>query len=62
MLFRNALAMLTIRGEIRCLGHTRQRCDVRRTTTEMMYHSACDSIARWRQRSVRGRVVGDLPR
>ncbi len=62
MLFRNALAMLTIRGEIRRLGHTRQPSDVRRTTTEMIFHPACDSIARWRQRSVRGRVVGDLLR
>jgi len=62
MLFTNALAMLTIRGEIRRLGHTRQPSDVRRTTTEMIFHPACDSIARWRQRSVRGRVVGDLLR
>ena len=36
MLFRNALAMLTIRGEIRHLEHTRQPSDVRRTTTGMM--------------------------
>ena len=36
MLLRNALAMLTIRGEIRRLGHTRQPGDVRRTTTEMI--------------------------
>ena len=36
MLFTNALAMLTIRGEIRRLGHTRRPDDVRRTTTGMM--------------------------
>jgi len=62
MLFRNALAMLTIRGEIRRLEHTRQPSDVRRTTTGMMCHRARVSIAGWRQRSVRGRAVGDLLR
>jgi hypothetical protein len=60
MLFTNALAMLTIRGEIRRLGHTRQQGDVRRTTSGMMCHPACDSIAWCRQRGVRCRVVGDL--
>jgi hypothetical protein len=50
--------VLTIRGEIRRLGHTDERCDVRHTTTEMLCRSACDSIARWRQRSVRGRAWG----
>jgi len=59
MLFTNALAMLTIRGEIRRLGHTRQPSDVRRTTTEMICRPACGSIARWRQSSVPGRAVGD---
>jgi hypothetical protein len=62
MLFTNALAMLTIRGEIRRLGHTRQPSDVRRTTTEMTCHPACDSIASCRQRGVRCRVVGNLLR
>ncbi len=62
MLFTNALAMLTIRGGIRRLGHTRRPSDVRRTTTEMICHPARDSIARRRQRSVRGRVMGNLLR
>jgi len=62
MLFRNALAMLTIRGEIRRLEHTQQPSDVRRTTIEVMGHPVCDSIAGWRQRRVRGRAVGDLLR
>jgi len=62
MLFRNALAMLTIRGEIRRLGHTRRPSDVRRTTTEVICHPVCGSIARRRQRSVRDRAAGDLLR
>jgi hypothetical protein len=61
MLFRNALAMLMIRGEIRRLGHTRQPGDVRRTTTEITGHPVCDSIAWWRQGSVRD-AAGDLLR
>ena len=35
MLFRNALSMLTIRGEIRRLEHTQQPSDVRRTTIDV---------------------------
>jgi hypothetical protein len=62
MLFTNALATLTIRGDITCLGHTRAPRDVRRTTAEMMHRPVCDSIARRRQRSVRGRAAGDLLR
>jgi hypothetical protein len=60
MLFRNALAMLTIRGEIRRLEHTQQPSDVRRTTIDVP--PGRDKIAGWRQRSVRGRAVGDLLR
>jgi hypothetical protein len=62
MLFTNALAMLTIRGEIRRLEHTRQPSDVRRTTTKMTCHPKRDRIAGGRQRSVRGRLVEDLLR
>ena len=60
MLFTNALAMLTIHGQIRRLEYTRQPDDVRRTTIEMMQHPALDSIAWRRQRGVRGRVGGHL--
>jgi hypothetical protein len=59
MLFRNALAMLTIRGEIRRLEHTRQPSDVRRTTIKMMLPPARKSIAWRRQRSVPGGAAGD---
>ena len=62
MLFTNALAMLTIRGGTRCLAHTQRPSDVRRTTNEMIYRPARDSIALSRQRSVRGRVIRNLLR
>ena len=49
MLFTNALAMLTIHGEIRRLGHTRQPSDVphndRADLTELAALSAETSIA-----------------
>jgi hypothetical protein len=54
------LAMLTIRSEIRRLEHTQQPSDVRRTTIDVPLGR--DKIAGWRQRSVRGRAVGDLLR
>jgi hypothetical protein len=60
MLFTNALATLTIRGEIRRLGYARQPIDVRCTTIGTVRHPALDSIAWRRQRSVPGSAADVL--